>query len=41
MPPTVYVGIAVTSHDATRSAWGLFDNVSVRRLPLEGPDPFP
>ena len=41
MPATVYVGIAVTSHDALRSAWGLFDNVTVRRLPLEGPDPFP
>jgi hypothetical protein len=40
MPATVYVGIAVTSHDINQEAWGLFDDVTVRRGAFQ-PTPVP
>jgi hypothetical protein len=40
MPATVLIGIAVTSHDASAAAWGLFDDVTVRRDAFQ-PTPTP
>jgi hypothetical protein len=35
LPPTVYVGLAVTSHNVLASSWGLFDDVTLRRGPFQ------
>jgi regulation of enolase protein 1 (concanavalin A-like superfamily) len=40
LPPTVYVGLAVTSHNVAASSWGLFDDVTLRRRPFQ-PTPTP
>jgi hypothetical protein len=41
MPATVYAGLAVSSHDASRLATATFDNVSVRSPAAPSPDPTP
>ena len=41
MPPDIYVGLAVTSHNTGADAWGLFDDVTVRDGPFTGPAPVP
>jgi regulation of enolase protein 1 (concanavalin A-like superfamily) len=40
LPPTAYVGLAVTSHNVAGSTWGLFDDVTLRRAPFQ-PTPMP
>jgi hypothetical protein len=40
LPPTAYVGLAVTSHNVAGSSWGLFDDVTLRRAPFQ-PTPTP
>ena len=40
MPATTYVGMAVTSHHTSEPAWGLFDDVTLRRSAFN-PTPTP
>jgi len=40
LPPTAFVGLAVTSHNVAGSSSGLFDDVTLRRAPFQ-PTPTP